>query len=88
MAHSKQARKRIRQNARDHLRNSHVMSRTRTYIRKALAALDANDQDAIQAEVPRAIVEIDKAVSKGVLPRNSGARKKSMLQRRTNASAQ
>jgi small subunit ribosomal protein S20 len=88
MAHSKQARKRIRQNARDHLRNSHVTSRARTYINKALAALDTNDQEAIKADVQRAIVEIDKAVSKGVLQPNSGARKKSMLQRRLNATAQ
>jgi small subunit ribosomal protein S20 len=85
MAHSKSAKKRIRQNERDRMRNASVKARMRTHIKQAMSAIDANDQDAVQSTLPSALSEIDRAAKKGVIHRNSAARKKGMLQRRAAA---
>lgn len=82
MAHSRSARKRVRTNERNHQRNMAVKSRVRTYIKKALSALEAKDAEAVKTAVPEALAQIDRAATKGVLHKNSAARKKSMLQRR------
>jgi small subunit ribosomal protein S20 len=81
MAHTKSAKKRILQNERDRLRNMAVKSRMKTYIKKAMDAIEAKDEEAIKTIVPQTLSEIDRAASKGVIHANSAARKKSMLQR-------
>ncbi len=85
MAHTKSAKKRILQNERDRLRNMAVKSRMKTYIKKAMDALEAKDEEAIKVIVPQTLSEIDRAASKGVIHANNAARKKSMLQRRGTA---
>jgi len=81
MAHTKSAKKRILQNERDRLRNMAVKSRMKTYIKKAMDAIEAKDEEAIKTIVPQTLSEIDRAASKGVIHANNAARKKSMLQR-------
>lgn len=85
MANTKSAVKRIRTGERNRQRNIAVRSRMKTYVKKALQAIESKDQTAIGAVLPTALSEIDRAASKGVIHRNAAARKKSMLQRRATA---
>ena len=78
MANTKSAMKRIRQNERRRLRNRAMRSKIRGSVKTARAAEGA----ARPAAVLEAIRVLDKAVSKGVLHRNTAARKKSALARR------
>ncbi len=85
MANIKSARKRIRINERQRQRNMAVKSRMKTHLKGALRALDQNDAEAVKAALPKALSEIDRAASKGVIHKNNAARKKARLQRRAGA---
>jgi len=78
VANTKSAMKRIRQNERRPLRNRAMRSKIRGSVKTARAAEDA----ARPAAILEAIRVLDKAVSKGVIHRNTAARKKSALARR------
>ncbi|HOJ68281.1 MAG TPA: 30S ribosomal protein S20 [Candidatus Hydrogenedentes bacterium] len=82
MANIKSQIKRIRTNEKRRLRNQSVRSRMKTMVKKAVAAQSATAGDAErQAALVAAISAIDRAVAKGVIHRNAGARKKSSLMR-------
>jgi len=78
VANTKSAMKRIRQNERRRLRNRAL----RSQIRGAVKAARAAEGPSRPAVVREAIRALDKAVSKGVVHRNTAARKKSALARR------
>ena len=78
MANTKSAKKRIRQNERRRLRNRAVRSKVRSAVKDARAGQGAD----MPTSVAAAIRELDRAVSKGVIHRNTAARKKSALVRR------
>jgi small subunit ribosomal protein S20 len=78
VANTKSAIKRIRQNDRRRLRNRAVRSQVRTAV-KVARAVEGPEQ---RATIEEAIRSLDKAVSKGVIHRNTAARKKSALARR------
>ena len=78
MANTKSAMKRMRQSERRRLRNRAVRSKVRTAL-KVARAVEGPEQGTTIAEAIRAL---DKAVSKGVIHRNTAARKKSALARR------
>lgn len=78
MANTKSAIKRIRQNEKRRLRNRAVRSKVRTAVKTARAA----EGEGQRAAVLEAIRTLDKAVTKGVVHRNTAARKKSALARR------
>ena len=78
MANIKSAIKRIRQNEVRRLRNRTVRSKVRSAVKTARAA----EGDALRSSVGDAIRALDKAVTKGVIHRNTAARKKSALARR------
>ncbi|MCC6489785.1 MAG: 30S ribosomal protein S20 [Candidatus Hydrogenedentes bacterium] len=82
MPNTKTAKARDLTNERDRLRNIAVKSRMKTFVKEAATALDAKDAEAIKKTLPKALAEIDRAASKGVIHANSAARKKSTLQRR------
>ena len=81
MANCKGAKKRILVNERNRQRNISVKSKVKTYTKSAMDAIDAKDAEGIAKAVPEALSAIDKAASKGVIHRNSAARRKSTLQR-------
>lgn len=81
MANIKSAIKRIRQNEARRVRNRGVRSRVRTAVKTARTVLGAGSGDARSA-VLDAIRALDKAVSQGIVHRNTAARKKSALARR------
>lgn len=78
MANTKSAIKRNRQNERRRLRNRAVRSKVRTVLKVARTVQGDEQRPTIQ-EAQRLL---DKAVSKGVIHRNTAARKKSALARR------
>ena len=78
MANTTSAKKRIRQNERRRLRNRGVRSKVRTAVKLARASEGAE----MRTTIAEAIRELDRAVSKGVIHRNTAARKKSALARR------
>nr|AUN36996.1 SSU ribosomal protein S20p [uncultured bacterium] len=86
MANIKSQKKRIITNEKARTRNVAVRSRMRTIVKQAREALEGKDAGAIGEAVKAAVSEIDRAASKGILPRNSAARKKSELQRLASAS--
>ena len=61
-------------------RNASVRSRMKTVMKQALTAIEEKDKDAVAKTLPVAISAIDRAAQKGVIHRNSAARKKSELQ--------
>ena len=80
MANTASAKKRVRQTKKRTLRNNKVKSQIRYSVKKFLEAVNAaNDPEKIQAAFRYAIKMIDKAASKGVIHKNTAARKKSSL---------
>ena len=82
MAHHKSAKKRIRRNARAADRNRSRTSRIRTFVKKVETAIGSGDQGAAESAFRAAQPELHRGVSKGVLHRNTAARKISRLSAR------
>jgi small subunit ribosomal protein S20 len=87
MAHSKSAQKRIRQTIRRTERNRARTSRVRTFEKKVELALASGDAEAARAAFKAAEPEIARGAQKGVLAKNTAARKLSRLSRRVKALA-
>jgi small subunit ribosomal protein S20 len=85
LANIKSQIKRNKQNQAARLRNRVYRGSARTYIRKAQAAIRAEDSELAESEVLKAIRALDKAASKGVIHKNNAARRKSRLMARYNA---
>lgn len=85
MPNHKSAEKRVRQTARRNEVNRSNRSRLRTAIKKMRAGLQAGDANANQELLPVTVSMIDKMVNKGILHKNTAARYKSRLTKRTNA---
>ncbi len=85
MANTKAAEKQIRQNERRRSRNRWFISRTRTFVKKTLKAVDAGDVDAARAAFTEAQSALDKAAEKGIIHKNNAARRKSRLAARVKA---
>ena len=77
MANTKSAMKDLRQSERRRQRNRTVRSRVRTSVKAARTAITEKTDAA--ASVREAIRTLDKAVTKGVIHRNTAARRKSAL---------
>ena len=85
MPNHKSAIKRVRQNEKRRIRNRHIMSTTRTYIKAVRAAIDSGNTEAAQEALPKAVNALNAAVSKGVVHRNQASRKISRLTLAVNA---
>ncbi len=79
MANTKSAKKAVRKIARRTEVNKARRSRMRTFIRKVEEAIDAGDQSAAQTALRDAQPEIVRTAQKGVIHRNTAARKVSRL---------
>lgn len=84
MPNVKSAKKRVKTNLRDTLRNRIALSTMRTSIKKVNLAMDQNDVEQVKMALPMALSQIGKNVKKGVIHRNNGARKESRLMKRVN----
>ena len=85
MANIKSAKKRARQTVRRTQVNHMRLSRIRTSVRKVETAIAAGDKAAARAAFAEAQPELHRGVTKGVLHRNTAARKLSRLSARINA---
>ena len=82
MANTPQAKKRIRRNDRRAQINGARVSRIRTFVKQVEAAIEAGDKAQAQAAISKVQPELARGVSKGVLHKNTAARKFSRLTRR------
>jgi small subunit ribosomal protein S20 len=82
MANTPQAKKRIRRNARRAEINHARISRIRTFVKKVEAAIAAGDKSAATQAIAAVQPELARGVAKGVLHRNTAARKFSRLNKR------
>ena len=87
MANSPQAKKRARQNTSRMLINKNRRSRIRTYLRKVEEAIASGDKDAAKAALQSAQPELMRGVTKGIMHKNTAARKMSRLHARVKAIA-
>ena len=87
MAHSKSSKKRVFIGERNAARNKSIKSRVKTFVKKVLSAVEAKNVDEAKAALQVAYKELDKAVTKGVLKKNTVSRKKSRLTLKVNALA-
>jgi small subunit ribosomal protein S20 len=87
MANTPQAKKRIRRNQRRAEINGARVGRIRTFVKKVEAALAAGDKSAATSALAAAQPEIARGVAKGVLHKNTAARKFSRLTKRLSALA-
>lgn len=85
MANTPQAKKRIRRNDRRADINTARVSRIRTFVKRVEAACEAGDKEAAAAALKAAQPEMARGVSRGVLHKNTVARKMSRLTKRVAA---
>ncbi len=85
MANTPQAEKRIRRNARRTAVNKIRMSRIRTYVKKVETAISEGDRATAETALRAAQPELARGVAKGLLHRNTAARKMSRLTKRVSA---
>jgi small subunit ribosomal protein S20 len=81
MANIHSQKKRILRAERERLENRHYTSSIKTYFRRLERAIADGDSDVADTEHRVLVRTIDKAVKRGALHRNSGARKKSRAAR-------
>jgi small subunit ribosomal protein S20 len=87
MANTPQAKKRIRRNQARTLVNKNRVSRIRTLVKKVEAAITAGDKDAAAVALKAAQPEMARGVARGVMHKNTVARKFSRLTKGVNAIA-
>jgi small subunit ribosomal protein S20 len=81
MANIHSQKKRIERALRERDENRRYTSRIKTYFRRLESAVASGDDTAADAEHRTLVKTIDKAVKRGALHRNNGARKKSRAAR-------
>jgi small subunit ribosomal protein S20 len=81
MANIASQRKRIQRSERERFENRRLQSAVKTHFRRLERAVDSGDSAAIGDEHRQLVSRIDKAVQKGALHPNNGARKKTRAAR-------
>ena len=79
MANIKSAKKRVLIAEANRQRNVAFKTSIKTAVKKALALATEGDKDALNSAISNVYKLCDKAVSKGILHKNTAARKKSRL---------
>ena len=81
MANIASQKKRILRSERERTENRLITSAVKTHFRRLESAVEGGDTSAAEAEHRALVSRIDKAVQKGAMHRNTGARKKSRAAR-------
>jgi small subunit ribosomal protein S20 len=81
MANIASQKKRILRTERERSENRLLTSTVKTHFRRLQSAVESGDAEAIASEHRLLVSRIDKAVQKGAMHRNTGARKKSRAAR-------
>jgi len=85
MANHKSAKTRINRNNKRSIINGARRSRVRTFVKKVLAAVLANDKEAANLAFKTAESELMRAVNKGVYKKNTASRTISRLSKKVKA---
>lgn len=85
MPNVKSAKKRVKTNERDRVRNRDVKGALRTAMKKANVAIAAGDVEGIGKTVPAALSLIGRGAKKGVIHKNKAARLESRMTRKAKA---
>ena len=85
MANHQSAKKRIRQTARRTEINGARRSRIRTYVRNVEEAIESGDKAAAQVAMQSVMPELHRGVLRGIMQKNTAARKISRLTGRIKA---
>lgn len=85
MANTPQAKKRIRRNDRRAEINGNRISRIRTFVKKVESAIEGGDKVSAAEALKAAQPEIARGVARGVMHKNTAARKFSRLTKRVAA---
>lgn len=86
MPNIKSAEKRVRQNVKRELRNRRTKSMLKSSIRRFEESLQSGDMEEAKVKLNAAVRQIDRAATRGVVHKNTAARKKSRLSRIFNQS--
>ena len=81
MANIASQKKRILRSERERAENRLLTSTVKTHFRRLESAVESGDASAVESEQQALVSKIDKAVQKGALHKNTGARKKSKASR-------
>ena len=84
MPNIKSAIKRVEVTRKRTIRNARIKSALRTSIRRFEEAMKVADRDEAGLKLRKAVIALDKAVTKGILHKNAASRKKSRLTKRFN----
>lgn len=87
MANTRSAKKMVRKIERRTEVNKARRSRVRTYVRKVEEAIESGDKAAAQKALVEAQPELMRAVTKGIMHKNTSSRKVSRLSKRVGAMA-
>ena len=79
MAHTKSAKKRMRQNVKRRSQNRATKSMLRTLVKKVRQAVEVGDAAAAKSQLDVVAKRLDQAAAKGVIHKNAVARTKSRL---------
>ncbi|MBQ9903887.1 MAG: 30S ribosomal protein S20 [Synergistaceae bacterium] len=85
MPNKKSAERRVRISERNRLYNKYWTSRCKTAVKRVLEAVEAGSKDEAVKNFDAAQSVIDKAVVKGVMHKNTAARRKELMSRRMKA---
>jgi small subunit ribosomal protein S20 len=88
VAKSKTPAKRAKTSENNRIRNKAFKSRLKTNIKNYEVSLTTDNVDVVRENLLQVSSLIDKSVSKGILHKNTAARKKSSLSKKFNALAQ
>jgi small subunit ribosomal protein S20 len=77
--------KSVRQSKKRTTRNLKIKSGLKKNIKESRELMENKKTDEAKKSVLQSIKEIDKAISKGIIKKNTGARKKSRLMKKLNA---
>ncbi|HHT9112038.1 MAG: 30S ribosomal protein S20 [Planctomycetes bacterium] len=78
------AKKRLRQNIKQNLRNRSYRAALKTQLKKFLSVVKEGNAQAAQEELRLTVKKIDKGVAKNILHKNTASRKKSRLAKKLN----
>lgn len=81
MANIASQKKRILRTERERVENRRLTSAVKTKFRRLESAAEAGDAETVESERRALVSQIDKAVQKGAMHANTGARKKSRAAR-------
>ena len=79
MAHSRSAKKRIRQNEKRRVQNTDRKSAMRNQIRRYNRAIEIGDVSTAEKELPKCMGLLDRAAKTGAIHKNQADRKKANL---------